>query len=119
MRRFWGADITLGATTFFEVGHPELADILPAGPTALPGEQNGWTLLCADWSTGAVQWLSRFVLGVRPLAPGFARALVAPHVAHTMRGVAGKHGTPHGSISVSAQAGGLLVIFGGDRLFKA
>jgi len=105
-RRFWGADISLGATTFFEVGHPELADILPAGPTALPGEQNGWTLLCADWSTGATQWLSRWVLGVRTLAPGFSRALVAPHVAHSMTGVAGALGTPHGAISVSAQAGG-------------
>jgi hypothetical protein len=105
-RRFWGADILLGATTFFEVGHPELADILPAGPTALPGEQNGWTLLCADWSTGATQWLSRFVLGVRPLEPGFSRALVAPHVAHSMTGVSGSQGTPHGSIFVSAQAGG-------------
>ena len=108
VRQFWGADIALGATTFFEVGHPELSKILPFGPTALPGEQNGWTLLCADWSTGATQWLSQWILGVRPLEPGFGRVLIAPHVAHTMNGVSGAHGTPHGAVIVSASRGGRL-----------
>ena len=110
VRKFWGADILLGATTFFEVGHPELADILPPGPTALPGEQNGWTLLCADWSTGATQWLSRWILGVRPLAWGFRRALVAPHISHTMTGVSGVQPTPHGSINVSVSADGVVIV---------
>lgn len=109
VRRFWGADLALGATTFFEVGHPELASILQPGPTALPGEQNGWTLLCADWSTGATQWLSQWVLGVRPLAPGFSRALFAPHIAHGMEGVAGAHPTPHGIIAVRVDGGAVEV----------
>jgi len=100
VRRFWGADIALGATTFFEVGHPGLINsgIPVGGPPPLPGEQNGWTLLCADWSTGAVQFLSRWVLGVRSLAPGFKRALLAPHVADGMSGVIGEYPVPGGGV---------------------
>jgi alpha-L-rhamnosidase len=80
----WGADVKLGATTFFEVGHPYLADILEPGPPPLPAEQNGWTLLCADWSTGATQWLTQYVLGIRPITPGYQQVKIAPHIVPTV-----------------------------------
>lgn len=102
VRLCWGSDIALGATTFFEVGHPGLADILPSGPSPLPAEQNGWTLMAADWSTGATQWLSRNILGLRPLENGWKKALIAPHIAHTMKSVCGSIGTPHGILSINA-----------------
>jgi hypothetical protein len=102
IRICWGADIQLGATTFFEVGHPGLVDILPSGPSPLPAEQNGWTLMAADWSTGATQWLTRNILGLRPLENGWKQALIAPHIAHTMKGLSGSIGTPHGVISINA-----------------
>jgi alpha-L-rhamnosidase len=101
IRLNWGADIELGATTFFEVGHPGLVDILPSGPSPLPAEQNGWTLMCADWSTGSTQWLTSNILGLRPLENGWKRVLIAPHIAHTMNGVSGSIGTPYGIISIN------------------
>ena len=105
VREFWGADIKLGGTTFFEVGHPALATILEPGPPPLPAEQNGWTLLCADWSTGATQWLSRWVLGIRPLSAGYKTVLVAPHLGPRMGAVSGSIGTPHGPITLNVTRG--------------
>ena len=114
VRQFWGADIKLGGTTFFEVGHPALANILEPGPSPLPAEQNGWTLLCADWSTGATQWLSRWVLGIRPISSGYERVLLAPHAGHTMGAVGGSVGTPHGVITLNVtraiHPGGVAVV---------
>ena len=109
VREFWGADIKLGGTTFFEVGHPALANILKPGPSPLPAEQNGWTLLCADWSTGATQWLSRWVLGIRPLSAGYKTVLLAPHLGRTMGAVSGSIGTPHGVITLNVIRGGAAV----------
>ena len=54
------------------------------------------------WASGPCHWLSKWITGVRPLEPGFGRALIAPHVAHSMAGVAGRVPTPHGIITVNA-----------------
>lgn len=64
---------------------------------------SGWVSLCHPWSSGPAPWLSSWILGVRPAAPGFARALIAPHLtpAMTVAGLRGSVPTPHGPIRVA------------------
>ena len=59
IRRRWGAMLDAGATTIWEVWHPLASQ-------------------CHGWSTTPTFDLSSEVLGVAPIAPGFARLRVAP-----------------------------------------
>jgi hypothetical protein len=98
IRIIWGAIVTAGATTFWETSHPSWVDLFPSGPAPPAAEQSGWVSYCHPWSSGPTPWLSKWILGIRPLEPGYTRTLIAPHIAHTMKGVSGSVGTPHGSI---------------------
>ena len=59
IRLRWGAMIEAGATTIWEVWHPQASQ-------------------CHGWSTTPTFDLSTEVLGVAPLAPGFSRFRIAP-----------------------------------------
>jgi alpha-L-rhamnosidase len=67
---------------------------LPGG--ALPVSP-GSTSLAHGWSTGPASALSAFVLGIRPLAPGFARWVIAPQ-ASGLRWAQGQVPSPHGAL---------------------
>lgn len=102
-RVVWGAELQLGATTFWEQSHPDWRSIVEPAPGPVPNEA-GWSSLAHPWSAGVTAWLSAWVTGVRPIEPGYSRVLVAPHVAHGMRGgVSGRVPTPHGPVSVSVK----------------
>lgn len=113
VRAVWGPITALGATTFWETSHPSAAAIFPPGPPPPAAEQSGWVSYCHPWASGPTPWLTRWVTGVRPLAPGYARVLVAPHVGGSMRGVRGAAATPHGPVGVEAAAGA-----GGEALIS-
>jgi alpha-L-rhamnosidase len=100
-RVIWGSQINLGATTFWEISHPDLATFLTPGPSPPPNEA-GWCSLAHPWSSGISPWLTKWILGIRPVEPGYSRVLIAPHVAHSMHGVSGSLGTPHGIIQINA-----------------
>ena len=102
IRIIWGAIVTAGATTFWETSHPSWLDLFPSGPAPPAAEQSGWVSYCHPWASGPVPWLSKWILGIRPLVPGYSRVIIAPHVAHTMYGVSGSVGTIHGIIYVNA-----------------
>jgi alpha-L-rhamnosidase len=108
VRAVWGAVLDAGATTFWETSHPSVATIMPPGPAPPAAEQSGWVSLCHPWAAGPTPWLTAWVAGIRPLEPGFRRVLLAPHVAHSMHGVAGAAATPHGAVSLNASRGGAL-----------
>jgi len=57
---------------------------------------------CHAWSAAPTYFLSAYQLGVRPLEPGCARALIAPEPAD-LRWARGRVPTPHGPISVDWQ----------------
>jgi hypothetical protein len=52
------------------------------------------------WGAAPANILSRFVLGVRPLEPGYAKILIAPQPG-ALKWVRGKVPTPHGPVTVS------------------
>lgn len=59
------------------------------------------------WGAAPANILSRFVLGVRPLDPGFRRILVSPQLG-PLNWVRGKVPTPHGPVLVKLEKGKTL-----------
>ena len=55
--------------------------------------------LCHGWASGPTSWLSRHVLGITPLEPGFARVRIAPRLG-SLEWAEGTYPTPHGPIQV-------------------
>ena len=89
IRREWGFMLQNGPGTMWEninatTGKPE--DVLPS-----------WD---HGWSSGAAPALTTQVLGVRPVAPGFAKFVVTPHVGD-LQWASGTVPTPYGTIHVS------------------
>ncbi len=96
----WGGQIELGGTCFFEVYRPDWNKIIPVnGP--LPWTQCGPTSLAHPWGAAVLTWLTEEMLGIKPVAPGFAKFSVAPHFAGYATRVSGKVSTPHGQIEAS------------------
>lgn len=60
----------------------------------------GRTSRCHGWSASPTFDLTSYLLGVRPLTPGFGRATVDPFLG-PMRQMAGRIPTPHGWLSVA------------------
>ncbi len=86
MRERWGEMLDKGATTCWET---------------FPGfDPRWWTRShCHAWSAAPTYFLSTYQLGVRPLTPGFRRALIAP-VPAGLTWARGRVPTPHGEIVV-------------------
>ena len=86
----WDVQILLGATTTWETSKPDWDDFLsPNEP--IPGFSDGFTSLAHPWASGATAWSSQYLLGVRPITPGFSEYKVAPHISETMTGVKGTY----------------------------
>ena len=85
IRTDWGFMIDMGATTFWEMWS---------------GREGRLTRShCHGWSAASTYFLSTYVLGVRPLQPGFSVTLVAPHPAD-LTWCRGTMPTPVGVIEV-------------------
>jgi alpha-L-rhamnosidase len=81
IRRRWGAMLDAGSSTLWEDWH-------------------GMASQCHAWSATPTFDLSMQVLGVRPLAPGFARFAVEPHAAG-LEWARGAFPSPAGDIAVA------------------
>jgi hypothetical protein len=104
IERCWGSAIALGATCFWEVNTPEWRLFMRDGPSVAPWGYNGNTSLCHPWSAGAAPWLTKNIIGLSPLHPGFAAVLAAPHLTPAMAaapgGLSGSVPTPHGVVAL-------------------
>ncbi|HEV2453477.1 MAG TPA: alpha-L-rhamnosidase C-terminal domain-containing protein, partial [Verrucomicrobiae bacterium] len=99
----WGGQIKYGGTTFFECYLPSWNAIIPQnGP--IPANQAGYTSLCHPWSAGCTRWLTSYVAGIQPTAPGFATVDITPHLGRLLTRVAADAPTPHGIIHWSFDA---------------
>jgi alpha-L-rhamnosidase len=85
--------------------------MLDAGATStwetFPGFEKGRLTRshCHGWSAAPAYFLGAYVLGVRPLAPGFARTLVAPSLGD-LPWARGSVPTPRGRIDIRAEKRG-------------
>ena len=75
LANYWGAMLSLGATSMWEEFKPE--EGLPAG-YAMYGEEFGKSL-CHAWSSGPICFLGRYCLGVYPTAKGYETFRVEPN----------------------------------------
>ena len=80
--------VTAGATTLWETPNRE--------------EFNGAVSLCHAWSSLPAYFVKRYILGVEPLAPGFAKFAVDPYPG-SLAYASGSVPTPYGEIRVSWQ----------------
>jgi hypothetical protein len=84
VRDYWGKQIEAGATTFWETFYEGAARLTRSH--------------CHGWSAAPTFFLSQYLLGVRPLEPGYARVLIAPQPCG-LRWARGEVPTPRGNIA--------------------
>ncbi len=112
IRTYWGGMLDMGATTFWEdfdlnwMKNSCRIDQLPqAGENDIHGDFGDYCYkgfrhsLCHGWASGPTAWLSRFVLGIKPLEPGFRVVAIEPHLAD-LEWAEGSFPTPLGVIKV-------------------
>jgi len=112
MRNFWGAMIDRGATTFWEDfslswldNAGRIDELTPAGMEDLHGDRGGYCYLgfrhslCHGWASGPTAFMSQYVLGVKPTAPGCSEVTIKPHLGD-LAWAEGTYPTPHGEIYV-------------------
>ena len=90
IRDRWGEMLDKGATTTWETFRGWAEDLMYGMWTRSWGHA---------WSSAPAYFLSRYILGVLPLEPGFKRALIAPKLCD-LTWVEGKAPTPHGAIDM-------------------
>lgn len=114
---FWGAMLDLGATTFWEdfniawadnagrideIPSPDKVDVHKAyGDYCYKGYRHSF---CHGWASGPTPWMSRYVLGVRPLEPGFAKVSINPSLG-SLEWAEGSFPTPRGVLRVRVENG--------------
>jgi len=114
---YWGAMLDLGATTFWEDFHIDWAknaaridELVPEGKIDVHSAYGDYCYkgfrhsLCHGWASGPTAWLSRYVLGVEVVEPGFKKVRITPHLGN-LKWVEGSFPTPYGVIQIKHTKG--------------
>lgn len=117
MSDYWGRMLDLGATTFWEDLNYEdglkaarIDSIVPEGEFDIHASSGDYCYkghrhsFCHGWASGPTPWLSRHVLGVRPVKPGFEEVVVEPNLGN-LEWAEGSVPTPKGVIRVKHTRG--------------
>lgn len=97
IRDYWGGMIDLGATTFWEQYDPDIG--VDEQFDMYGGKYR--KSLCHAWGAAPIYLLGNYVLGVRPVGPGYAEYVVEPRLGDLIW-IEGRVPTPHGDIAVYA-----------------
>jgi len=95
VRAYWGGMLKLGATTFWEAYDPEQKG---DEHYAMYGRPFGKSL-CHAWGANPVYLFGKYLLGVKPTAPGYKSYLIEPSLAG-LDWIKGRVPTPDGNIEV-------------------
>ena len=109
---YWGRMLDLGATTFWEdfnyvnaKNAARIDEIVPEGKFDIHADGGAWCYVglrhsfCHGWASGPTAWLSRHVLGVIPVEPGFRKVVIDPNLGD-LEWAEGTFPTPYGLIEV-------------------
>ncbi len=120
IRRYWGAMLDYGATTFWEDFDLDwLKNTSPISELPVPGKDDLHAdfgkycyrglrhSFCHGWACGPTPFLSERVLGVTFLEPGGTKVSVSPDLGD-LEYVRGRVPTPRGAITVEADVSGKL-----------
>lgn len=112
IREYWGAMLDYGATTFWEdfnldwiKNASRIDELVPAGKDDLHGDFGAYCYLgfrhslCHGWASGPTAWISKYVLGVIPVEPGFKKVKIVPHLGD-LSFAEGTFPTPNGIIKI-------------------
>ena len=112
IRRYWGAMLDFGATTFWEdfdlAWTPDAVGIdqlVPPGKKCIHADFGKYCYkglrhsLCHGWAAGPTAWLTEHVLGIKPLTPGCKTVRIAPNLVD-LEWAEGSLPTPRGDIHV-------------------
>lgn len=95
VRDYWGGMLNLGATTIWEAYDPtQKGD----EHYAMYGRPFGKSL-CHAWGANPVYLFGKYLLGVKPLSPGYKTYLIEPSLAG-LQWIKGSVPTPHGNIEI-------------------
>lgn len=95
VRDYWGGMLKLGATSIWEAYDPTQSG---DEHFAMYGRPFGKSL-CHAWGANPVYLFGKYLLGVKPTAPGYAACLIEPSLAG-LEWIEGKVPTPRGDISL-------------------
>ncbi len=117
IRAYWGGMLDRGATTFWEdfdlewlEGSGRIDDITPVGTRDIHADTGAHCYaglkksLCHGWSVGVLPYFVERVLGITPATPGYEKVRIIPHLGD-LAWAEGCIPTPHGLITVRAEAG--------------
>jgi alpha-L-rhamnosidase len=108
VRRYWGGMIKEGATSFWE-SYDQSWNKHDSHLHLNADDGTGYFVsLSHGWSTGATNWLTERVLGVRPSAGGFSKCDIQPDLGD-LAWAEGDVPTPHGLVHVKASQSGIEV----------
>lgn len=112
IKEYWGAMLSRGATTFWEdfnmdwlEGSGRIDELVPEGIKDLHGDYGAYCYsgfrhsLCHGWASGPAAFLSEYVLGIKPAAPGCKKITLNPNLGD-LEWVKGTYPTPYGIIKV-------------------
>ncbi len=95
VRDYWGGMLKLGATSIWEAYDPEQVG---DDHYAMYGRPFGKSL-CHAWGANPVYLFGKYLLGVKPTAPGYASYLIEPSLAG-LEWIEGKVPTPAGDLDL-------------------
>ncbi|GIP39477.1 hypothetical protein J31TS4_27570 [Paenibacillus sp. J31TS4] len=96
----WGSMLGTGATTFWESIVLDRGEDYHAAQTTYTAYDSYRMSLCHSWSSTPVVWISRYILGIRPLEPGYRTFAFAPNALPGLTSCKGSVSTPAGPIHV-------------------
>ena len=112
IRKYWGAMLDMGATTFWEdfdldwvEGATPIDQIVPENGIDIHGDFGKFCYkqfrhsLCHGWAGGPTAFLSRYVLGVEIVEAGCKKIKITPHLGD-LNWVKGRYPTPYGVIDI-------------------
>lgn len=112
IRGYWGAMLSLGATTFwedFDISWVDNAgridEVVPEGKKDVHGDYGKFCYtqfrhsLCHGWASGPTAFLSQHVLGFTVAAPGCKKLIIQPDLGD-LEWAKGTYPTPYGVVSV-------------------
>ena len=101
IRSLWGGMLDRGATSFWETVRCDYPEDFHKHLTTFKGYGEYRISLCHAWSSTPVEWFSRRLLGVNPVASGYREVEIAIWPPENMNRCEGTVSTPFGPISVS------------------
>lgn len=112
IRKFWGAMLKLGATTFWEDFNLDWTEnaagitaLIPDGKKDIHRDFGNYCYkglrhsLCHGWSSGPTSWLTEHLLGISVMEPGCRTIRIEPHLCD-LQWAEGSFPTPMGILRV-------------------